>query len=656
MIAIATLLLSAVFLFAGSLLLGLACAPFLIDYTLSRVAAPVAFVLVFQFVEHFVGLGNIAWMSPLIIGGLAYAVMRSGGFQTLKENLDVELAAAAGFFYCFAWRFAFPDIDQSSEKMADYGFILNYMRGSTLPPLDGWLPPLRFDVYYALQHYAAALAGRLLALGPGVAYHLGYCLLVSLIAAAAYRIAAVLTEKKAYRALTVAALFLGGTGAAVLTPFMSQVPPPLHASMRFIGSYAPAPPAPTPFGTKVAALVGPEGPDLPVEIFSYLVYLGDYHAPLGGFLLLALALLGMLLVEKNLREDRETSPLLYGLILSTIPVGLITNTWISPLLAVLIISWIWHPLLGRRASPLGALLVVGSILILVYPYLSHLSPNTLGNNDGLKLVRIEDRPSFSSWAIVFWPVIALIGIGASLRDERRTGQRWALAWLAVLLFAELFYVDDIYSGKFNRFNTYLKWMPFVYNGVLLSLGPICLSTAPKLRRRAAAAVLVLVCVYALPLGRFYTGTPKAHPGRMEGDAWLTQDPALRSIVEHLSRLSEGTTLEFPDDQAFARAPALTMACGQPSFIGWPGHEQLWRGGRFDIQARYDDARRFYAGDPGTSLRWLETNKIRYIIWQAAQNGDPKTFQRISDLLGTSYLWHETYRAGDFRVGFWEKAP
>src|SRR5437868_591097 len=113
MIAFATLLLSAALLYAGSLLLALACLPVFQDYGLSRVASPVAFVLLFQFIEHFSGLGKIAWMSPPLLLGCAYAINRNGGLAAVKKNLDAELAAAAGFFYCFLWRCSYPDIDPS---------------------------------------------------------------------------------------------------------------------------------------------------------------------------------------------------------------------------------------------------------------------------------------------------------------------------------------------------------------------------------------------------------------------------------------------------------------------------------------------------------------------------------------------------------------
>ncbi len=658
MIDFGTFLLSAAWLYAGSLLLALACLPFCRNYALARVAAPVAFVLAFQFIEHFIGLGSLFWLSPGLCAALIYIVYRRHGFAAVRHNLGTELAVLAGFTYCLLWRSAFPDIGPSSEKMADLAFICDYMRATKLPPLDGWLPPFRFDFYYSLQHYAAALAGRLLDLKAGAAFHLGYCLLAGLVAAAAYGIAAQFARARAHRLLAVAALFLGGTGAVVFVPFMCKNHAPLHASMRFMGSFARADmPDLNAFGLKIAALGKVVGPDLPVEIFSYLVYLGDYHAPLGGFLLLTLALLGMALVERDMKESRRPPALLYGLILATVPAALITNIWVAPLQAVLIASWIWYPLCQSKYRPdwRGPVCVLCVAVALIYPFLKNLAPHTLTSNSGLKLVLSADRPSLWHWLMVFWPALTLLLIAASLRSDRQISRRWALSWSLLLIWAELFYIKDIYSGQFSRFNTYLKWMPWIYNGILLTLGPLCLGQAPKLRRWLAAAVLVLVCVYAAALGRQFWETSKPFAGRMDGDTWLTQDAAQRAIIERLARLPQGVALEYPENTGFARSPGMAMAAGQPAFVGWIGHEQLWRGGRYDIQKRYDDAQSFYRGLGADSLQWLEANRIRYIIWLAGQNTDPTAFSRLSAILGTGYLWQETYRAGDFRVGFWEKA-
>src|SRR5476651_257155 len=84
------------------------------------------------------------------------------------------------FLYAMSWRFIYPDIDGSSEKIADFSYICSYYTGATIPVPDAWFSPYLSTQYYSFQHYGAALMGRVLLLPPGSAYNIGYCLLIAL--------------------------------------------------------------------------------------------------------------------------------------------------------------------------------------------------------------------------------------------------------------------------------------------------------------------------------------------------------------------------------------------------------------------------------------------------------------------------------------------
>ena len=47
------------------------------------------------------------------------------------------------FTTCLAWRYAFPDINYTEDKMPNYGLIVSYMRGTRLPPPDLWARELQ---------------------------------------------------------------------------------------------------------------------------------------------------------------------------------------------------------------------------------------------------------------------------------------------------------------------------------------------------------------------------------------------------------------------------------------------------------------------------------------------------------------------------------
>ena len=90
---------------------------FISSWALARVASPIALVLVIFFIEHFVGLGRIDWLLPLTTAFSLWMVMQSRSF--LRARWRTEFVFLGAFLYGLVWRYAFPDIDASSEKITD---------------------------------------------------------------------------------------------------------------------------------------------------------------------------------------------------------------------------------------------------------------------------------------------------------------------------------------------------------------------------------------------------------------------------------------------------------------------------------------------------------------------------------------------------------
>src|SRR5215216_3528202 len=165
-------------IFLNLIALALVGARYTGHYTLSRVVTPVAAALVLFFCEHFVGLGRLSWCWPVSTAASMWIVSR--GRHELHKQWRTETAFLGSFAWVFAWRFSYPGIVPSSEKLGDLAMISSYLPGTRLPPVDVWLPPFPFDVYYSFQHYAAALLGRLFNLGPGLTYNIAFCLIIAL--------------------------------------------------------------------------------------------------------------------------------------------------------------------------------------------------------------------------------------------------------------------------------------------------------------------------------------------------------------------------------------------------------------------------------------------------------------------------------------------
>lgn len=116
-------------------------------YSLSRVFAPAGLALALFFVEHFVGFGPLRWCWPLTTAASAWLIARDR--LILQQHWRTEATFLAAFGWVFAWRFSFPGIVASSEKIGDLAMIVSYMPGTRLPPEDAWFPPYPFDVYYS---------------------------------------------------------------------------------------------------------------------------------------------------------------------------------------------------------------------------------------------------------------------------------------------------------------------------------------------------------------------------------------------------------------------------------------------------------------------------------------------------------------------------
>ncbi len=143
---------------------------------------PLALVVLLNFIEHLVALPVLLYLLPAFL--LATIWMMVSG-KHFKQPLILPTAIfLAAFAFTFAVRCLRPDIDFTSDGISDLNMINNFSQGKTIPPPDTWMPPYHFEWYYDLQHYAASVMERLLAVKIGVAYNVAHALLSALICVA----------------------------------------------------------------------------------------------------------------------------------------------------------------------------------------------------------------------------------------------------------------------------------------------------------------------------------------------------------------------------------------------------------------------------------------------------------------------------------------
>jgi uncharacterized membrane protein len=631
--------------------LTLAGARFVPNYLLAKVVSPILLCLAGFWLEHFIGLGGLGWVGALATPFFAWFTWRER--RVLRSHWATELLFLAGFFYAFLWGFCFPNIDGQSEKLTDLTLISNYLGGSRLPPLDHWLPPYRFDIYYGFQYYSSALLGRVMQLDPGTTYRLSLCVIVALTVTAAGGAIYLLSERRWRFLLPLAALVFGGTGASWLIPFVGK-PVAISDSMRFIGGFAIPGKATTELGKWLVAVSGIPAKDalqLPAETFGYLIYLGDHHPPMSGFLLLALGLLAIAIMETE--SDLRIAPAILGL---TIPLIVVADAWNLPLQVLVVAGWVGWRCLRRLPVPWMPLAAgAGGGLFLTYPFLASFAWHSLDYGVRLRLVPGPEHTPPLLGLILFSPFLLLLGV--TLCGKKRDGGAtwWCLFWIGLLLLSEIFYADDIYGGAFNRFNSTLKWWPAIMAGILITVAPLALRARGWLSRWGGAFALLVLCQFAVPLGTFLLKTPKPYIGRINGAAWIQADLAEKPILEYLKLQPKGIVLQRLEADSFTPAPALVIFSGQAAFLGWPGHENLWRGYRADIDIRSAEVKQFYLGKLPDSASWLLDNKIDHVLWLKTEAAlPPGAYDSIDARIQNVFFWREYYRAGEFRVGIWSR--
>jgi len=633
---------------------GLLARKFIEDYPAARVVGVIAACLVCFFLEHFGGWGPRPPLLPFTTALSVWLIYRNR--PALLQNLASEILFGLGFLYCLAWRFMFPNIDDTGEKMPNLMMIEAYMRGTRLPPPDLWLAPFRGNCYYSFQHYGASLLGRVLGIGPGPSYHLAYCTIAGLIALLVGACFAHLCPWRPGRWVGIASLALGGSGSAVAAHVLLTRSYAID-SVRFLGG-AIVHQFANPLGQRVAGWMAKpdvEPRDLPMEPLSYILTNGDYHPPLAGFLLLALAV--ALIAAQVAGAAGSQRSLNHALLAATVPLTLISNAWIFPLQGLLVGGWfIYCALTGEPRCLFAGLIGGTAAAVLEYPYLVEFTQQAIGNYVSPKLTGPEDRTPVLGWIMTFWPVLGIMVLSIFGREHRSLKVFFFVVFALELIGTEFFYDHDVYGGVWSRFNSTLKWWGWVFAGIILSLGACNLGSRSRVSRYGTLVLLLPLLVFGYDLARDFRRMPRNAAGILAGSSWIDRDPVIRDMILELRTRPDGVTLESGLVLANTESPAVTLFAGKQSLLGWPWHETTWRGPLLEIHERQTQIAAFYEGRLPDPLGWLLHNNVAYVLWLPRDNVDGNAhFGPIRDAIKPRYFWHRMY--GDDRnlaVGFWQR--
>jgi len=97
------------------------------------------------------------------------------------------------------------------------------------------------------------------------------------------------------------------------------------------------------------------------------------------------------------------------------------------------------------------------------------------------------------------------------------------------------------------------------------------------------------------------------------DMFQRQNPDEAAAIRWLESAPDGVVAEAIGGSysGYARVSTLT---GQPTLLGWPGHESQWRGGSEEQGSRQSDIETLYAtSDWNTAREIIARYNIRYVF-------------------------------------------
>jgi hypothetical protein len=352
-------------------------------------------------------------------------------------------------------------------------------------------------------------------------------------------------------------------------------------------------------------------------------------------------------------EAEESTSWAHGVLLATVPLTIASNAWDFPMQLLLVAGYLLYRAWSRRTIDWKSLLTGGAVTgVLIYPSLIRFAPHAGALHNTIRLVPRGLHTPFFAGILVFYPLLAVLLLNLFFAERSRQSRAFRILWVVLLAISELVFVDDLYGGKFERFNTALKWWAWIYSGGLLTVGAINLRAPSRICRWGTTGILVLISAYALQLFGDLENLPKPHLGQLDGAAWIRDDPAQRAILAFLKTQPQSIVLQKLPDRAYIPAPALIILAGQTALLGWPNHEDTWRGYRADIDHRLKEITQFYNGDLPEAERWLEANHVEYILWL----GEDGPFEKIDRQIHDGYFWRDYAEENSMRNGLWARRP
>ncbi len=612
-------------------------------------------ILNFGYINIFVSLLLLVALSLFL--GRKHINLKSMPWRSILITEGLFIVAFGAFLFYLSHK---PDLYITySEDFMDFGFMRSIMRSAYLPPADPWLAGENIPYYYG-GHMASAVLTTLPKVPPAIAYNLAVAMFFALSVCAAYGLGYNATKKKIYGFVTVIFVCVAGfiSGSFQLAAHFLDKPVmgynPLHVPN--IGQWF------LQFDFVSANWII-NGAVTHYPYYAFLV--GDMHANVMDipFQLMFMTLVLSLLtknapVGKGSKSDSLLKVLILGLSLGFFA---FVNTWSYPIyLLFFVLAFLLLKINLSKREIVGA---VALSLLLYLPY--HFSRGAGGFKDItigtdrttlLEFFEIFALPLFATFTIflvlfrrkwfkgktsiitavaitvsttviaalfafllhmqIIWILAPMIVIPlyyiykSRRKEETQFMLLLTLTGTLVVLFCEIFFINDPLGPPFERYNTILKvYMPiWVIFGVASAYAVFFVLNRLKGSVKVIWAILLLVFLSAAlvhpvasTIGWASGRYSYVEGGKLTLDGMAYLENTNRGDYEAIRWLNENVQgshviLEAPG-VAMEYSSQASSLTGLPTVLGWAGWEVMWRDSWDIIDERTKAIDAIY-GEPG----------------------------------------------------------
>jgi hypothetical protein len=589
---------------------------------------PLAFVFVFNCIEHFVAVPQLVWLLPITTFGFVWLMVVRKDYSW--EGLGVPIAV---FLLAFAFSFGIkclrPDIGTNSEGMEDLKRVLDFSMGETLPPTDGWMPPYHFVWYYNLHHYAASIVKRLFALDVGTAYNISLPLLTSLIALAGAGAAYSVSDKRPWIAFLTLFLFMATfTGGSALADALSLNSPNVWVGV--IPNLEWDNHNNNPLWWFVTPERAPSHLDLKLFPPGCWNWMDEFHSNLLGHFLMVTCVLA---ASELFRENRSNWPWIWLLILPVLTV--ISSTWVLFMIAFLcvgslIIAWV----AGRRPENYQFVVIIAvAFLALLWPTIFNFT-GAPSDKTPLHLTPPEWRTPFWTFVLQWWPVYIPWFVLCFFWHKLRLELRWFhLAFLAMSLFVEFFSIANQ-----RMLTTEKMWGP-LYTFGLVTLLPLMFVLRGWLFR--PFQMLIVLCasisLYGWLQNTWICMDFADDSFHLEGNAYMINRPVDRRMLQVLDQVHNQTILSGFCGWEYDYPPAFAVFSQNRCYVAWYTEDVLFGlGGESEYRMNLNND--FYAGKLPDPLGFLLDNQIAAVIISPDRVMPDDILDKLKKQLAPAYLY------------------